>query len=169
MKPSNEDTTLTSDIKQKMCSVLEEKYRPAALQKLLAKAYLEDPRYRGNHYDDDTKETKSALTEEMLAVVDAGSGASASAVVERESLAQVAKPPAEKKKLLGDLLKLTIPPQPYPRELEPIPNSHATSGRTPSPPVQTHSPGGATTRVDFLCSPKSPASTCVFAHRHFIL
>ena len=36
LKPSDEDTTLTSDIKQKMCSVLQEKYRPAALQKTLA-------------------------------------------------------------------------------------------------------------------------------------
>ncbi|KAI2662248.1 E3 SUMO-protein ligase ZBED1 [Labeo rohita] len=32
LKPSNEDTTLTSDIKHKMCSVLQGKYEPAALK-----------------------------------------------------------------------------------------------------------------------------------------
>lgn len=38
LKPSNEDTTLTLDIKQKMFRVQQGKYEPAALQKLLAKA-----------------------------------------------------------------------------------------------------------------------------------
>ncbi|XP_076591430.1 E3 SUMO-protein ligase ZBED1 [Chaetodon auriga] len=105
LKPSDEDTTLTSDIKQKMCSVLEEKYRPAALQKTLAKACLLDPRYRGNSFDDDTEETKCALIEEILDTEGGGSGASASAAAQQESSAQTAVPPAAKKKTLGDLLK----------------------------------------------------------------
>lgn len=105
LKPSDEDTTLTSDIKRKMCSVLEEKYRPAALQKTLAKACLLDPRYRGNNFDDDKEETKCALIEEILDTEDGGSGASASAAAQQESSAQTAVPPAAKKKTLGDLLK----------------------------------------------------------------
>ncbi|XP_057208476.1 uncharacterized protein LOC130565609 isoform X2 [Triplophysa rosa] len=47
IKPSNEDTTLTSDIKQKMCSVLLEKYELAAFEKTFGKALFLDPRYRG--------------------------------------------------------------------------------------------------------------------------
>ncbi|XP_078020895.1 E3 SUMO-protein ligase ZBED1-like [Epinephelus lanceolatus] len=81
LKPSDEDTTLTSDIKRKMCSGLEEKYRPAALQKLLAKACLLDPRYRGKNFDDDTEEIKCTLIEEILDVEDGGSGASVSAAL----------------------------------------------------------------------------------------
>ncbi|KAK0152729.1 Zinc finger BED domain-containing protein 1 [Merluccius polli] len=106
LKPSDEDTTLTSDIKRKMCSVLEEKYRPAALQKTLAKSCLLDPRYRGNNFDDDAEDgIKCALIEEILDMEHGGSGASASAAAQPESLAQTAVPPAAKKKTLGDLLK----------------------------------------------------------------
>ncbi len=50
--------------------------------KLFAQACLVDPRYRGNHFDDDTEETKCALIKETLAVEDRGSGASASTVVQ---------------------------------------------------------------------------------------
>lgn len=100
LKPSNEDTTLTSDIKQKMCSVLQGKYEPAALQKLLAKACCLDPRYRGDHIN--ITETKSALIEEMVGVEDEETAASASVVGDD---GQAVVPPAAKKKTLGDLLK----------------------------------------------------------------
>ena len=106
LKPSDEDTTLTSDIKRKMCSVLEEKYRPAALQATLAKSCLLDPRYRGNNFDEYAEEeTKCALINEMLDTEDRESGASASAADQPESLAQTAVPPPTKKRTLGDLLK----------------------------------------------------------------
>ncbi|RXN13466.1 zinc finger BED domain-containing 1-like protein [Labeo rohita] len=100
LKPSNEDTTLTSDIKHKMCSVLQGKYEPAALQELLEKACFLDPRYRGDYIND--TETKSKLIEEMVGVEDEGSAASASVVGDEE---QAVVPPAAKKKTLGDLLK----------------------------------------------------------------
>ncbi|CAL8378809.1 unnamed protein product [Boreogadus saida] len=106
LKPSDEDTTLTSDIKRKMCSVLELKYRPAALQATLAKSCLLDPRYRGNNFDEYAEEeTKCALINEMLDTEDRESGASASAADQPESLAQTAVPPPTKKRTLGDLLK----------------------------------------------------------------
>ncbi|XP_056437049.1 E3 SUMO-protein ligase ZBED1-like [Gadus chalcogrammus] len=106
LKPSDEDTTLTSDIKRKMCSVLEEKYRPAALQATLAKSCLLDPRYRGNNFDEYAEEeTKCALINEMLDTEDRESGASASAADQPESLVQTAVPPPTKKRTLGDLLK----------------------------------------------------------------
>ena len=38
LSPAAEDTSLTKEIKKKMCAVLEEKYKPAALQVLLSKA-----------------------------------------------------------------------------------------------------------------------------------
>lgn len=104
LKPSNEDTTLTSDIKRKMCAVLEEKYRPAAVQKTLAKSCLLDPRYRANGFDE-AEEIKCALIEEILNMEDGESSASASAAAQPESLAQTAVPPAAKKKTLGDVLK----------------------------------------------------------------
>ncbi|CAL8370143.1 unnamed protein product [Gadus morhua 'NCC'] len=89
-----------------MCSVLEEKYRPAALQATLAKSCLLDPRYRGNNFDEYAEEeTKCALINEMLGTEDRESGASASAADQPESLAQTAVPPPTKKRTLGDLLK----------------------------------------------------------------
>ncbi len=102
LKPSNEDTTLTSDIKLKMCSVLQGKYEPAALQELLEKACFLDPRYRGDYIND--TETKSKLIEEMVGVEDEGSAASASVVGDGDQ-GQAVVPPAAKKKTLGDLLK----------------------------------------------------------------
>ncbi|KAK0136507.1 hypothetical protein N1851_027366 [Merluccius polli] len=50
LKPSDEDTALTSNIKRKMCSGFKDKYESAALQDLLAKACLLDPRYRGKSH-----------------------------------------------------------------------------------------------------------------------
>ncbi|KAJ8359012.1 hypothetical protein SKAU_G00155370 [Synaphobranchus kaupii] len=67
--PSEEDTILMSDIKVKMCQVLKQKYEAAALQKLLAKACLLDPRYRGNHVED-LEEIKEELLEEMQGVAE---------------------------------------------------------------------------------------------------
>ncbi|KAE8280150.1 hypothetical protein D5F01_LYC22292 [Larimichthys crocea] len=88
-----------------MCSVLEEKYRSAALQKLLAKACLLDPRYWGRNFDEDTEEARGALIEEILDVEeDGGSSASASATVQQSS-AQTVMPSVAKRKTLGDLLK----------------------------------------------------------------
>ncbi|RXN37819.1 zinc finger BED domain-containing 1-like protein [Labeo rohita] len=83
-----------------MCSVLQGKYEPAALQELLEKACFLDPRYRGDYIND--TETKSKLIEEMVGVEDEGSAASASVVGDEE---QAVVPPAAKKKTLGDLLK----------------------------------------------------------------
>lgn len=100
LNESDEDTTLTKDIKHKMCLVLEEKYEPTAIQKLLEKACLLDPRYRGKYID--TEETKYTLVEEMLGVREGGAGASASALGEEEAQAM---PPAAKKRTLGDMLK----------------------------------------------------------------
>lgn len=100
LKPSNEDTTSTSDIKHKICSVLQGKYEPAGLQELLEKACFLDPRYRGDYIND--TETKSKLIEEMVGVEDEGSAASASVVGDE---GQAVVPPAAKKKNLGDLLK----------------------------------------------------------------
>ena len=82
---------LTSDIKQKMCSVLEEKYR-----------------HRANSFDDDAEEeTKCALIEDILNIEDGESGASASAAAQPETLAQASVPPVTsgKKRTLGDMLK----------------------------------------------------------------
>jgi len=101
LKPSSEDTTLTSDIKNKMCSVLHGKYEPAALQNLLAKACCLDPRYRGDHIND--TETKSALIEEMVGVADEETAVRAPAPEVGDE--GQAMPPAAKKKTLGDLLK----------------------------------------------------------------
>ena len=102
LKPSEEDTALTSDIKLKMCSVLEQKYEAPALQELLSKTCLLDPRYRGNHVC--TEDTKQALIEEMMGMESGGSSASASATDEASTV-QALMPPAAKKRTLGDLLK----------------------------------------------------------------
>ncbi|XP_054470282.1 E3 SUMO-protein ligase ZBED1-like [Anoplopoma fimbria] len=156
LKPSDEDTTLTSDIKRKMCSVLEEKYRPAALQATLAKSCLLDPRYRGNNFDEYAEEeTKCALINEMLDTEDRESGASASAADQPESLAQTAVPPPTKKRTLGDLLKsrtstsATVPKRAR-ADLE------LTRYLQEEPIDSNDNPwhGGATTRRDFPCSPK---------------
>ncbi|XP_076879714.1 cytochrome b5 type B isoform X1 [Brachyhypopomus gauderio] len=104
LNPSEEDTALTSDLKLKMCSVLEQKYEAPALQELLSKACWLDPRYRGNHVDD-TDEIKHALIEEMLGMEGGGSSAGASASGAEASTSQALMPPAAKKKTLGDLLK----------------------------------------------------------------
>ncbi len=98
-KPSNEDTTLTSDIKLKMCSVLQGKYEPAALQELLEKACFLDPRYRGDYIND--TETKYKLIERWWEWEDEG------ALPVRQWLETKASGGAtcSKKKTLGDLLK----------------------------------------------------------------
>ncbi len=58
-----------------MCSVLQGKYEPAALQELLENAYFLDPRYRDDYIND--TETKYKL-KEMAAVENGGRTASAS-------------------------------------------------------------------------------------------
>ncbi len=75
-----------------MCSVLQGKYEPAALQELLENAYFLDPRYRDDYIND--TETKYKL-KEMAAVENGGSTASAS-VLGDEGQAVVL--PAAKKK-----------------------------------------------------------------------
>ncbi|KAM4590974.1 E3 SUMO-protein ligase ZBED1-like [Odontesthes bonariensis] len=102
LKPSDDDTTLTADIKRKMCSVLDNKYSPI-LHKLLEKACLLDPRYRGKHFD--WEEAKCALIDEMLSMGDGGSGASPAVGI---SVEQTAMPPPAKKRTLGDLLKAQV-------------------------------------------------------------
>ncbi|KAK7918646.1 hypothetical protein WMY93_009930 [Mugilogobius chulae] len=44
LKPTEEDVALTADIKQKMCSVLLDKYQAASLRMILSKSCLLDPR-----------------------------------------------------------------------------------------------------------------------------
>lgn len=100
LKPSEDDSTLTADIKRKMCTVLNGKYSPA-LTTLLEKACLLDPRYRGRYFD--WEEAKCALVEEVMSMGDGGS--SASPIVSAE---ETAMPPPAKKRTLGDLLKARV-------------------------------------------------------------
>ena len=48
LSPGPDDTALTAGIKQNMCRVLTEKYKSPAIQVLLRKATILDPRYRGS-------------------------------------------------------------------------------------------------------------------------
>ena len=100
LAPKDGDSTLTRDMKKKMCTVLEEKYKPAALQALLAKGCMLDPRYRGTRIDD-VDETKHALLDEMLALPDRSDEGSSSSAAAGDSM----PPPAKKKATLADLLK----------------------------------------------------------------
>ncbi|KAJ8346462.1 hypothetical protein SKAU_G00278630 [Synaphobranchus kaupii] len=98
------DTILTENLKNIICSILEEKYRAPELQNLLNKAALLDPRYKGNGGDCD--ETKDAILQEILHVREDGEEggdqgrAGASTGADDEST-----PPAPKKMKLGELLK----------------------------------------------------------------
>ncbi|KAJ8369464.1 hypothetical protein SKAU_G00094920 [Synaphobranchus kaupii] len=104
LSPSQSDTILTKNLKNKICSILEEKYRAPELQNLLNKAALLDPRYKGNGGDCD--ETKDAILQEILHVREDGEEggdqgrAGASTGADDEST-----PPAPKKMKLGELFK----------------------------------------------------------------
>lgn len=109
LNETDEDTTLTKDIKHKMRLVLEEKYEPAAIQNILEKACLLDPRYRGKYID--TEETKDTLVEEMLGVSEGGAGALALGEEEAQAM-----PPPAKKRTLGDMLmSRATTPTPIPK------------------------------------------------------
>uniref|UniRef100_A0A3P9IHA7 HAT C-terminal dimerisation domain-containing protein n=1 Tax=Oryzias latipes TaxID=8090 RepID=A0A3P9IHA7_ORYLA len=64
--PTNEDTELTRNIKQKMIEVLKDKYSAPGSQQLLAKASFIDPRHKADI--NPQHDTKDALLEEMLAM-----------------------------------------------------------------------------------------------------
>uniref|UniRef100_A0A673BN97 HAT C-terminal dimerisation domain-containing protein n=1 Tax=Sphaeramia orbicularis TaxID=375764 RepID=A0A673BN97_9TELE len=111
LSPSPEDTALTASIKQNICRVLTEKYNSPAIQVILRKATLLDPRYRGSMEEADASDdVKHQLVQELLDLKEPeGSGEGASG----ESCSTAAggnedEPPAAlrpKKKRLSDLLQ----------------------------------------------------------------
>ncbi|CAM4598695.1 unnamed protein product [Leuciscus chuanchicus] len=72
LSPDSNDTTLTSNIKKKMCAVLDEKYSPAPLQELLRKATLLDPRYRAHFEAAIIDDTKGQLLKEIMEMTEEG-------------------------------------------------------------------------------------------------
>ncbi|KAL7400446.1 hypothetical protein ABVT39_012391 [Epinephelus coioides] len=106
-----DDTALTASIKQNICRVLTEKYSSPAIQVLLRKATILDPRYRGSMEKADAlDDVKHQLVQELLDLKEPeGSGEGASG----ESCSKAAggnedEPPAAvptKKKRLSILLQ----------------------------------------------------------------
>ncbi|XP_073319674.1 E3 SUMO-protein ligase ZBED1-like [Pagrus major] len=67
LSPNPDDTTLTASIRQTICRVLTEKYNSPAIQVLLRKATILDPRYRGSMEDAETlEEVKQQFVQELL-------------------------------------------------------------------------------------------------------
>lgn len=157
LKTSDKDTILTSDIKRKMCSVLEEKYRPAALQNTLAKSCLLDPRYRGKNFDDDAEEETKCALEGALPVRQLPPNQSP---WRRQRCHQ-----RQKKKTCWSHGQARL--QPSRREPEPTWSSLPTCRRNPSTLMKTSWHGGATNWRDFPCSPQSHSSTSAPSERVF--
>jgi hypothetical protein len=67
LSPGPDDTALTAGIKQNMCRVLTEKYKSPAIQVLLRKATILDPRYRGSMEEAEAlDDVKQQLVQELL-------------------------------------------------------------------------------------------------------
>lgn len=100
LDPSPEDSELTKNIKAKMITVLEEKYKDLKGQKMLSKATTLDPRYRNNFDEEDIRDE---LVEEIMHItkedqpentqtessLDAGEGSSAAPALKKMNLAQL--------------------------------------------------------------------------------
>ncbi|XP_053289312.1 E3 SUMO-protein ligase ZBED1-like [Pleuronectes platessa] len=80
LSPGPDDTALTASIKQNMCRVLTEKYKSPAIQVLLRKATILDPRYRGSMEEAEAlDDVKQQLVQELLDIIgpeESGEGAS---------------------------------------------------------------------------------------------
>ncbi|XDV26376.1 hypothetical protein PO909_030116 [Leuciscus waleckii] len=103
LSPDSNDTTLTSNIKKKMCAVLDEKYSPAPLQELLRKATLLDPRYRAHFEAAIIDDTKGQLLKEIMEMTEEGHNVEQAAADDDVPTTSSAPPP--KKKRLCDLLQ----------------------------------------------------------------
>ncbi|XP_028444133.1 zinc finger BED domain-containing protein 1-like [Perca flavescens] len=110
LSPGPDDTALTASIKQNMCRVLTEKYSSPAIQVLLRKATILDPRYRGSMEEAGAlDDVKHQLVQELLDLGPERSGEGTSG----ESCSKAAggnkdEPTAAaltKKKRLSDLLQ----------------------------------------------------------------
>ena len=67
LSPGPDDTALTASIKERMCRVLTEKYKSPAIQVLLRKATILDPRYRGSMEEAEAlDDVKQQLVQELL-------------------------------------------------------------------------------------------------------
>jgi len=110
LSPGPDDTALTANIKQNMCRVLTEKYSSPAIQDLLRKATILDPRYRGSMEEAEAlDDVKHQLVQELLDLKEPeGSGEGTSGEGCRAAAAGGNdEPPAAptKKKRLSDLLQ----------------------------------------------------------------
>lgn len=112
LSPDPTDTALTASIKQQMCKTLTDKYSSPAIQGLLRKATILDPRYRGSMEEEEALEDlKHQMLQELLDLKEpdgSGQGASgecsSSADGGKEDDEPTAAPPAKKKRL-SDLLQ----------------------------------------------------------------
>ena len=108
LSPGPDDTALTASIKQNMCRVLTEKYSSPAIQVLLRKATILDPRYRGSMEEAGAlDDAKHQLVEELLDLGPEGegtSGESCSTTAEGNKDEPTAAAPTKKKRL-SDLLQ----------------------------------------------------------------
>ena len=103
LSESDEDTTLTADIKRRILEYMEGKYEDSRISELLDVASFLDPRFVSDYLDEDSLDTvKSRLVEEILQLPenqDAAEGSSSSGVHDPP-----AEPPAKRRKL-GSWLK----------------------------------------------------------------
>lgn len=108
LSPGPDDTELTASIKQNMSRVLTEKYSSPAIQVLLRKATILDPRYRGSMEEAGAlDDAKHQLVEELLDLGPEGegtSGESCSTAAEGNEDEPTADAPTKKKRL-SDLLQ----------------------------------------------------------------
>ncbi|KAL0147863.1 hypothetical protein M9458_056822, partial [Cirrhinus mrigala] len=107
LSPDSNDTTLTSNIKKKMCAVLDEKYSPAPLQELLRKATLLDPRYRAHFEAAIIDDTKGQLLKEIMEMTEEGHNVEqvSDRAAADDDVPTTSSAPPPKKKRLCDLLQ----------------------------------------------------------------
>ena len=98
----DEDTTLTTDIKQKVITYLQDKYEDTTLKDLLYTASLLDPRFKIEYIPNrNIASIKERISRECLQYITSNNSSTATSTTESTE----ASPPPAKKKTLGSILK----------------------------------------------------------------
>lgn len=104
LEESEDDARLTADLKRVILEQMEHKYDNAATLRILHKAALLDPRYRGDHMEPpELNRTKTELVAEMVAATPARERPVGPAQRIREEEEDEALPPSAPKKSRGSL------------------------------------------------------------------
>lgn len=100
------DTSLTKDIKRRVCTYIQSKYCDPEISELLHTASFLDPRFKTDYIKDlDVAVVKERLIQEGVEVAKTLDDDSGSVNGNDDRVAQAAQPPATKKRKLGSIFK----------------------------------------------------------------